>query len=188
MSRIFAATVAAALALPMLALAALIGEQEAMLSGAAVLNVPVRGYDPRDLLHGHYIQGQLDWEWDREPAAQGSYAGIDGAACVLAADVPKPRLRFIAGWKAGDRAGNDCRMIIAGRGWAGQGGMVARFVPASLDAGGGQVRLFVPEKRAADLEQLLIARPGAFTVDLAVRPDGGAAIKALRVDGEILGR
>ena len=103
MSRIFSAVVAAALALPVLALAALIGEQEAMLSGAAVVNVPVRGYDPRDLLHGHYIQGQLDWEWEREPAAAGSYAGVDGAACVLAADAPKPRLRFIAGWKAGDR-------------------------------------------------------------------------------------
>ena len=79
-------------------------------------------------------------------------------------------------------------MIIAGRGWPGQGRIAARFVPAGLDAGGGQVRLFVPEERAADLEQLLIERPGAFTVDLAVRPDGSAAIKALRVDGEILGR
>ena len=50
------------------------------------------------------------------------------------------------------------------------------------------MRLFVPEERATDLEQLLIERPGAFTVDLAVRPDGSAAIKALRVDGQILGR
>jgi len=188
MSRILAAAVAAALALPLLALAALIGEQEAMLSGAAVLNVPVRGYDPRDLLHGHYIQGQLDWEWEQEPAAAGSYAGVDGAACVLAADAPKPRLRFIASWKAGDRAGDDCRMIIAGRGWSGQGRIAARFVPANLDAGGGQVRLFVPEDRATDLEQLLIERPGAFTVDLAVKPDGSASIKALRVDGQLLGR
>jgi hypothetical protein len=166
----------------------LIGEQEAMRSGAAVLNVPVRGYDPRDLLHGHYIQGQLDWEWEREPAAASGYSGVDGAACVLATDSPKPRLRFISGWTAGDRAGVECQMIIAGRGWPGQGGIAPRFVPADLDAGGGQVRLFVPEERAAGLEQLLIERPGAFTVDLAVRPDGSAAIKALRVDGQILGR
>ena len=83
MSRVFTAAVAAALALPFLALAALIGEQEAMLAGAAVVNVPVRGYDPRDLLHGHYIQGQLDWEWEREPATPSGYDGVDGAACVL---------------------------------------------------------------------------------------------------------
>lgn len=188
MTHLCAAAVAAALALPLLVLAALIGQQEAMLSGAAVVNVPVRGYDPRDLLHGHYIRGQLDWEWESDLATPGSYAGVDGAACVLATDAPKPRLRFVSGWKPGERADDDCRMIIAGRGWARQGGIAPRFVPASLDAGGGQVRLFVPEERAADLEQLLIERPGAFTVDLAVRSDGSAAIKALRVDGHILGR
>jgi hypothetical protein len=48
--------------------------------------------------------------------------------------------------------------------------------------------LFVPEERAAELDRLLVARPGALTVDLAVRPDGSAAIKALRVDGQVLGR
>lgn len=188
MSRVLAAAIAAALALPLLALSALIGKQEAMLSGATVVNVPVRGYDPRDLIHGHYIQGQLDWEWEKEPKAPTAYTGVDGGACVVKKEAPKPRLRFIAGWKAGDHAGADCLMMIAGRGWPGQNEFAARFVPADLDAGGGQVRLFVPEQRAADLEQLLLERPGAFTVDLAVRPDGRAAIKALRVDGGIFGR
>jgi hypothetical protein len=188
MSRLLAITVAAALALPLLALVALIGKQEAMLAGAAVVNVPVRGYDPRDLLHGHYIRGQLDWEWDSAPAAPSGSTGVAGAACVLAAAAPKPRLRFIAGWQAGDRVGDECRMIIAGRGWARQDGIAARFVPTSLDSGDGQVKLFVPEERASDLERLLIEKPGAFTVDLAVRPDGSAAIKALRVDGDMLGR
>ena len=31
-------------------------------------------------------------------------------------------------------------------------------------------------------------RPGSLTADLAVRADGGSAIKALRVDGEVVGR
>ena len=68
MSRLFAIAVAATLALPLVALAALIGEQEARLARSAVLNVPLRGYDPRDILRGHYMLGRLDWEWDREPA------------------------------------------------------------------------------------------------------------------------
>jgi hypothetical protein len=188
MSRIFAAVVAATLALPVLALAALIGQQEREFFGATVVNVPIRGYDPRDLLRGHYIQGQFDWDWEREPAAPESYSSVDGAACVLSADAPKPRLRFLAGWKTGDRIGDRCHVIIAGRGWAKQGQVAARFIPANLDAGGGRVKLFVPEDRASDLEILLMERPGALTVDLAVRPDGSAAIKALRVDGERLGR
>jgi len=156
--------------------------------GATVVNVPIRGYDPRDLLRGHYIQGQFDWDWEIEPAAANSDTGIEGAACVLTSDTPKPRLRFLAEWKAGDRIEPGCRAIIAGRGWAGQGRIAARFAPAKLDTGGGQVKLFVPEDRAADLEILLLERPGALTVDLAVQPDGSAAIKALRVDGERLGR
>lgn len=188
MTRLLAAAVAAALALPVLALATLIGLQEREFHGATVVNVPIRGYDPRDLLRGHYIQGQFDWDWEGEPAASSSSTSADGAACVLTADAPKPRLRFLAGWKAGDRVGDECRAIIAGRGWARRGGIAARFAPATLDSGGGQVKLFVPEDRAADLETLLLERPGALTVDLAVRPDGSAAIKALRVDGERLGR
>ncbi|CAN5295853.1 hypothetical protein BH10PSE6_BH10PSE6_36310 [soil metagenome] len=188
MSRLLAAAVAATLALPVLALAALIGLQEREFHGAIVVNVPIRGYDPRDLLRGHYIQGQFDWDWEGEPAAPDSHTGIDGAVCVLTADAPKPRLRFLAGWKTGDRREDGCRAIIAGRGWAKQGPIAARFAPTNLDAGGGQVKLFVPEDRAADLETLLLERPGALTVDLAVRPDGSAAIKALRVDGERLGR
>lgn len=187
MSRLFAAAVAAALALPVLALAALIGEQEALLAGATVVSAPIRGYDPRDLLRGHYILGQLDFEWESEPAAPDSYASIDGAACILSTDAPKPRIRFIAGWKTGDPSDSACRAIVAGRGWARQDRIAARFVPANLDAGGGRLKLFVPEERATELETLLAQRPGALTIDLAVRPDGSAAIKAMRVDGRIVG-
>jgi len=188
MNRLFAIAVAASLALPLVALGALIGEQEAKLASAAVLNVPLRGYDPRDLLRGHYMLGRLDWDWEREPAPAKDAFDVDGAACVLAADGPKPRLRFVAAWQSGDRADDDCRLMIVGRGWPRQGSTPARFVPASLDDGNGNVKLFVPEARATDLENLLMRRPGALTVDLAVRPDGSAAIKALRVDGQPISR
>lgn len=29
---------------------------------AEIITLPVRGYDPRNLLSGHYIQYQIDWE------------------------------------------------------------------------------------------------------------------------------
>ncbi len=48
MSRALTIAVVAALALPVLALAALIGEQELRYAKAQVVNVPVRGIDPRD--------------------------------------------------------------------------------------------------------------------------------------------
>lgn len=188
MSRAFVAAVIAALALPVLALAALVGEQEYGLSRATIVNVPLRGYDPRDLLHGRYINGQLDLDWEGEPPAADYYAPVDGAVCVLPGDAPKPRVRFLDGWTKGDGVDGACRLVIAGRGWKGRNEMPTRFIPTALDNGSGGMKLFVPETRAGELETMLRNRPGALSVDLAVRSDGSAAISALRVDGKVLGR
>jgi len=186
MSRTLAAAVVAALALPVLALGALVGEQEFKLSGAKVLSVPLRGYDPRDLLRGHYIVAQLDWDWEREPTGS-PYVATDGAACVVAT-TPKPRVRFLPGWKPGKPVDAECQMIIAGRGLPGQDSRPARFTPANIEAVDGTLKLFVPEERAAELERLVRARPGALTIDLAVHSDGSAALGPLRIDGETIGR
>lgn len=180
MTRTFLAAVIAALVLPVLALAAMIGQQERLLFKAPVVNVPLMGVDPRDLLRGRYIVAQFDWDWASEPTAAAS-----GGLCVLADDVPKPRVRFIEGWKEGDRAADGCRMVIAGQASPGK---PARFIPDELDAGGGRMNIFVPEEQAPLLEKMVRERPGSLTVDLAVRADGRAMIKALRVDGKVLGR
>lgn len=184
MNRTFVAVVIATLVLPVLALAALVGQQEYLLAHAQILNVPLRGYDPRDLLQGHYIAGQFDWDWESEPTD----ARADGAACVLAGDAPKPRLRFVPGWTPGDPLGSGCRMMVAGLGWPGRSGVPARFAPVGIDQGNGNVNIYVPEERAIELETLIRNRPGALTVDLAVRPNGRAGIAGLRVDGKPLGR
>ncbi len=184
MTRAFGIAVAATLVLPVLALAALIGQQEMRFAEAQTVSVPVRGVDPRDLLRGHYLTGQFDWNWDMPPDKDG-----DGGLCVLPGDAAHPKVRFLDGWQAEDRsdASNGCRLVISGR--------VQRtaaagptFVPGTLDSGSPSVRLFVSETRAPDLERLIRERPGAFTVDLAVRRDGSAAVRALRLDGRILGR
>lgn len=179
MSRAFLVAVIAALALPVLALAALVGHQELLLANARILSVPLTGFDPRDLLRGHYIRAQMDWDWERAPAIS-EYEAVDGALCVLA-EMPKPRVRFLPGCKAGDRIDADCRLVIAGQARA-----PSRFAPSQLDNGDGAIQLYVPEARASDLEKLMRERPGSLTVDLAIRADGVAAIKALRIDGQKL--
>jgi hypothetical protein len=182
MNRALMAAVIATLAVPVLALAALIVQQEMHLSGAEVLNVPVRGVDPRDLLRGHYIVGDFDWDWRTEPTSEGP-----GGLCVLSTAARTPRVAFIEGWRAGDRA-DDCRMVLAGTARPKRGSRPAGFIPAALDSGSGQLQLFVSEIRAPDLENAIRRKPGSLTVDLAVRPDGFAAIRALRVDNEVIGR
>ena len=62
------------------------------------------------------------------------------------------------------------------------------FVPGTIDTTSGSIRLFVPEARASELEQLTRERPGALSVDLAVRADGYVSIQDLRVDDRVLGR
>jgi hypothetical protein len=180
MSRTFLIAVVVALTLPVLALAGLVGQQEWVLAHARILSVPLTGFDPRDLLRGHYIRAQMDWDWEAAPAVE-EYQVADGAVCVLA-ETPKPRVRFLPGWKAGDRT-SDCRLVIAGHARPG-----ARFAPATLDNGDGGIQFYVPEARASDLEKLMRERPGSLTADLAVRADGAAAIRALRIEGELIGR
>jgi hypothetical protein len=180
-SRAFPVAVIAALALPVLALAALVGQQERRLANAEILSVPLTGFDPRDLLLGHYLRAQLDWSWERPPVVE-EYSVADGALCVLT-KAPKPRVRFVAGWQAGDRTDADCRLMIAGHARG-----RSRFAPGALDGGDGAIQVYIPEKRGEELEQLMRDRPGALTVDLAIRADGSAAIKAIRIDDKALGR
>jgi len=192
MNRAFFAAVIAVLALPVLVLAALIGEQEHLLLKAQVLNVPLVGVDPRDLLRGRYIVARFDWDWESEPTAAASTITastiLRGGLCILPGDAPKPRVRFIDGWKAGDRAADGCRMVLAGYASPKTAGTPALFIPDDLDAGSGRMNIFVPEELAPVLEKMVRDRPGSLTVDLAVQADGRAAIKAVRVDGQVLGR
>lgn len=186
MSRALTVAIIAALTLPVLALAALVGEQERQIAGAPILRVPLIGYDPRDLIYGHYLLAQFDWDWEGEPKAPNDYEEVEGGACVLA-ETPKPKLRFVAGWKTGDRVDPACKMMMVGLASQRSGQVAARFTPANLDQGGG-VRFYIPEHRGGELEQLIRDRPGALTADLAVRADGNVTIRAVRIDGQPISR
>lgn len=188
MRRALSTAVAAALALPLVALAGLIGWQERAIADARILNVPMVGSDPRDLLRGHYLVGRLDWDWTAETAAPEPDSSDDGELCVLPGDAARPHVRFFAGAPAVHRSHEDCRLTIIGRRWMGAAEIPPRFAPQGLDTGEGRIRLFVPEARASDLEVLMREHPGTLTVDLAVRPDGIAYIRAIRIAGEPLGR
>ena len=187
MTRTLVLAVAASLALPVLALAALIGQQEYRAFGGQVLSVPVRGVDPRDLLQGHYLVAAFDWDWQPEPGSSGG-----GALCVLSSPggdaAVRPKVRFIAGWTPADGRDEGCRMMIAGNARARSDGPQAAFMPMGLDAGYFTVHLFVPETRAGELEAEIRRHPDALTVDLAVAANGRAVVRRLRLDGQPIER
>ena len=108
-------SVIVALALPVVALAAMIGQQEWLRSRVTVLNVPVRGVDPRDLLRGHYLTAGFEWNWERLPQAEADGRMPAGALCVIAIDAKRrPRVRFLPDSTADQATAGDCLLVVPG--------------------------------------------------------------------------
>ena len=150
---------AASLALPLLALAAMVADAEWGSRSGTVIRVPITGYDPRDPLRGHYLRYRFAWNWQGAPDEQAD------ALCVLAAG-DNPQVRPLP--PGGDPG---CRLVL--RRSTEDGAHWGAFMPAGVSD-----HLFVPEDRAAALGSELrsSAAPG-LTVDLVIRPDGTARIK-----------
>ena len=63
-----------ALLLPIVAFAGLVVRAELWRASGPVFHVAIAGYDPRDLLQGHYLRYRLQWPAD---------GACDGATCCL---------------------------------------------------------------------------------------------------------
>lgn len=63
-----------ALLLPIIAFAALVARAELLRAAGPVFHVAIAGYDPRDLLQGHYLRYRLQWPID---------GACDGSTCCL---------------------------------------------------------------------------------------------------------
>jgi hypothetical protein len=63
-----------AVLLPIVAFAGLVVRAELLRASGPVFHVAIAGYDPRDLLQGHYLRYRLQWPADGE---------CDGATCCL---------------------------------------------------------------------------------------------------------
>ncbi|MFO0575892.1 MAG: GDYXXLXY domain-containing protein [Polyangia bacterium] len=66
---------AIALLLPLVVLVLLIGRGEYISRSGQKWRVRISGYDPRDLVHGHYLRYRLNWTWNTsEPSERDSDA------------------------------------------------------------------------------------------------------------------
>ncbi|MCW5882707.1 MAG: GDYXXLXY domain-containing protein [Anaerolineae bacterium] len=185
MKRLMTAAVIAALALPLATLGAMVGDAERGLRDAGVMRVAIRGYDPQDMLRGHYLRYQF--EWNAEPA----FIGRARQLCVLSAPADAPaRVRPLAESGTWSSA-TDCAFVVKGwgevlaegrrlepgeRGPAGR----LRFTPSGVESG----RLYIPERHAQELERLLRGNDARLTIDLAVNRAGRASVKAWHIDGK----
>lgn len=79
---------AALLALPLAGLAGLWGWSDHQSRQGTDWDIPVQGYDPRDLLRGHYVQFRYDWPGLDTGRAAGRIAWDGGFALCLEGRAP----------------------------------------------------------------------------------------------------
>lgn len=132
----------AVLALPLLGLAGLWLNTDHVSRQGADWDVPIQGYDPRDLLQGHYVQFRYDWP-NFDPRPDQSGYGFDGLCLIGAA----PRLE----------------RVIADR------QPCASFVRKPYQEGG---RLYASQAEAVRLQRLLWDQGQQASVRIRVRRDG----------------
>lgn len=185
MKRVMTGLVIASLALPVVTLGAMVGDAERGLADAGVMRVAIRGYDPRDMLRGHYLRYRFEWD------AEITYIGRAARLCVLSAPPDAPaRVRPLAP-EGRDASAAGCAMVVQGGGTVlaearrqepAESGPAGRleFTPRGAESG----RLYVPERHAAELEKLLRDGKVQLTIDLAVSRAGQARIKAWHIDGK----
>lgn len=149
----------AALALPLVGLAGLWAWTDSWTREGTDWEVPVQGYDPRDLLRGHYIQFQYDWPGETATEENRWWLGsfcIEGKAPTIERIVVREDVEGCAHF--------------------------ARPEPASIYGGEGlrRGRLYVPQTRARELEKKLADPDLRGIVTVRQRTDGRILPQSIR--------
>lgn len=156
-----------AVALPLLGLFVLAARGELALRSGESFRVGIRGYDPRDLISGHYLQYAYDFQWAGESTcgptdARGTPSAVGVGCCVCLS-------------RAGEGAAPLARQVECEAASACDAFLRADTVLPPR-------RYFIPERHAAALELALGERRAA--VELTISPSGDAAVGALYLDGQ----
>ena len=146
----------AAFALPLAGLAALWGWSDHLSRQGTDWLVPIEGYDPRDLLRGHYVQFSYDWPGLSDAVEGPAELCLHGAA---------PRLDRIT-LPAPD---SPCANLA-------RAGDADSYYPMGLRTG----RVYSPQTRSAELTRKLTDPALRGFVVLRQRADGTVTPRALR--------
>lgn len=154
-----------ALLLPLAVLVIAIVQAEHHLATSRVWLFEIEGFDPRDLLRGHYIQFRLVLREDEplEVCEEGSAQSCCLCLTATSPDTP-PRVRRATC----ERAAAECDGILQ-----------TRFLPELT-------RYYIPEAVAPQLEARFreAAQGGRALLRVAIDAEGEPRIEALSLDGE----
>lgn len=144
-----------ALALPILALALNAWLKSEQRSSGEEIVLPIEGFDPRDLLSGHYLTYRVDYGVENGCAEH----NVEASVC----------LRPVRGIYAEQALPDDCELFIRGR----------CDERAAFSAG--IERFYIPEEYASVLEGKVRDNKGELV--LSVDGQGNAAIRDLLIEG-----
>ena len=142
-----------ALIVPIVALALLVGYKQYILSIGKKITLPITGYDPRDLLSGHYLIYTINY-------------GVDGICGETPYKLQKTGYVCLDPKKFSYRRPDHCEIMI--KGVCSHGRFKA-----------GIERYYVPEAEAKKLEHLV----QSLSIVLSVPKNGKAQIKDLLING-----
>ena len=167
--------------IPVVGLLGLVARSEWGVRTGSIWIIPIRGFDPRDLLHGRYLMYQysFNWQGQNECGTQARLPTLPGTrpaepevgegpplqhGCCLCltrthGEGPGPAVRQIDCQKAK----KDCQAYLRSE----------TVAPPQ--------RFFVPEQHARKLEHALVEHEAS--IELRVRPSGSAAVVELYLDG-----
>ena len=136
--------------------------------------IAIEGYDPRDLLKGHYLVFRYKWpEGTEDMFADNTYPRTPEVCACLSGDPVAPQVRFDACVSIHPRH-KTCEGAIKISGGAGFNG----YQPDH-----NLRQYFIPEAHAPRLEQMLRSGKHTFAVGIVPRGKGQAQLKSLYVDG-----
>lgn len=143
-----------ALLIPIFVLAALSASKKLVLLSGTEVVLPISGYDPLDLLSGHYLVYRVDYEVNN--LCQGEEETKAGFVCLSAKSFSIERPQ-------------GCSTFIRG---------ICKY--GRFEAG--VEKYFIPEGKAQALEEKV--RTKAASIVLSVMSDGQAQVKDLLIDGK----
>lgn len=156
----------AAVMIPLLGIVGLIVRAESAVRSGASWLVRIEGYDPRDLISGHYLRFRYVWRWD----------GVDSCGERMGEMSETVQRDCCLCLTREDDGGEDpavqnvsCDRARACDGWL-----------LGSEVAGGH-KYFVPEERATELERALREREAALRFTCG--PGGSPAIQDLYLDG-----
>lgn len=160
------------LALPFVAMLGMIALNHNNVNGHVEYRFQIEGYDPRDLLKGHFLIFRYKWpEGVVNRFDEASYPRADKVCACISGESQKPQVQFDSCKAQGQP---HCTATVEVSGWASGTGMQP---PEELR------QFYIPEQQAPMLERALRSGHRKFEVSMVPLGRGRAQLKELYIDG-----